>query len=104
MKIEFTNSGILSESENLKASLTTIMSKELIWLSFQITQLEVQLSNKNDQPDGHNKKQCMLEARLDSRQSIKVTNGASCYVQAVNGAITKLKSSYLTIFGRVWNN
>ncbi len=42
----------------------------------------------------------MLEARLEGKQPIAVTDLADTYENAVDGAIQKLKSSLETIAGR----
>ncbi len=104
LKIRFSDAWIISESHDLKDSLTSLMSKELCRMSYQISLVEVHLKYEHDHRDGRHKKFCIIEAHLMGSEPITVTNEASCYAQAVNGAIIKLKTSYITRFGHMWNN
>jgi ribosome-associated translation inhibitor RaiA len=91
-------------SEELRASLTYLLSEELSRYNDQITRLEVHLSDEDGNKDGLNDKRCMLEARVVSRQPIAVTDHAGTHEEAVNGAIDKLKTSLKTILGRLMNH
>ncbi len=104
MQIKFRDARIISESVGLKDSLTALMSKELSRMSFQIINVEVHLKYEHDHMDGKHKKLCVIEAHLIGWEPITVTNEANSYAQAVNGAIMKLKTSYVTRFGHIWNN
>lgn len=104
MKIRFVDAGSISESHGLKDSLAALMSKELIRMKFQLVRLEVYLNHEHDHNGGMKKKFCILEAHLMGCEPITVMSEASCYTQAVNTAINKLKISYITGFGRMWNN
>jgi hypothetical protein len=73
-------------------------------MRFQLIRLEVYLNHEHDQGGGMQKKFCILEAHLMGSEPITVMSEASCYTQAVNTAISKLKISYITGFGRMWNN
>jgi hypothetical protein len=46
----------------------------------------------------------MIEARLEGMKPIAVTNHANTNEQAVEGAIEKLKTSLVTILGRLRNH
>jgi ribosome-associated translation inhibitor RaiA len=84
--------------------LDKLLSEELDRFSEHITRLEVHLSDENGSKDAINDKKCLLEARLEGRQPIVVTQVANNYEQAVHGAIDKLKSSLTTITGRLRNH
>ena len=66
-----------------------------------ITRIEVHLSDENGKKEGVNDVKCMLEARLESRAPIAVTQQADAVELAVSGAIDKLKNSLETILGRI---
>jgi hypothetical protein len=103
MKIQFNTDNNVTGSEELRASLTSIISGELSRFKDHITRLEVHLSDEDGHKDGQNDKRCMIEARIEGRQPIAVTNHADSHEQAVTGAIGKLKSSFDTIQGRLKN-
>lgn len=103
MKIQFNTDNNVTGSEELKTSMTAFISEDLSRYSDQITRLEVHLSDEDGNKHGQNDKRCMIEARLEGRQPIAVTNHADSHEQAVTGAIGKLKSSFDTIQGRLKN-
>lgn len=104
MQIKFSDARIIYESSSLRDSLTALMSMELSRMRFLIIRVEVHLKYEHDHRDGKHKKYCIIEAHLIGWEPITVTNEANCYAQAVNGAIMKLKTSYVTRFGHIWNN
>ena len=104
MTIQFNTDNNIKGSEELRKPLIAVISEELSRFSAQITRLEVHLSDEDGPKNGLNDKRCMLEARLEGRQPIAVTNHANNHEQAVSGAIDKLKTSLDTIFGRLRNH
>jgi ribosome-associated translation inhibitor RaiA len=104
MTIQFNTDNNIKGSEELRKPLIAVISEELSRFSAQITRLEVHLSDEDGPKNGLNDKRCMLEARLEGRQPIAVTNHANDHEQAVSGAIDKLKTSLDTIFGRLRNH
>lgn len=67
----------------------------------QISRVEVHLSDENADKDGQRDMRCMIEARLDGRQPIAVTEEAASMAQAVQGATGKLTRLIATQLGRV---
>jgi hypothetical protein len=65
----------------------------------RLTGVEVHLSDVNG-PKGGRDARCALEARAAGRQPVAVTNEAHMPVDAVKGAIEKMKSLLTTTFGR----
>jgi len=104
MKIQFNTDKNITGSEELKISMTALISEDLIMYSDQITRLEVHLSDEDGNKHGQNDKRCMIEARLEGMQPIAVTNHAPTQEQAVTGAVDKLRSSLNTILGRLRNH
>ena len=104
MKIQFNTGRNIIGSEELRTSLTSIISGELSRFNDHITRLEVHLSDEDSNKNGVNDKRCMIEARLEGMKPIAVTNHADTQEQAVTGAVEKLKSSLNTIQGRLRNH
>ena len=104
MTIQINTDKNLSVHEALKAHLDSLLSEELSRFSEHITRLEVHLSDENGNKDGQSDKSCMIEARIEGRQPIAVTDKANDYELAVSGAIEKLKASLDTIVGKLRNN
>ena len=104
MKIQINTGKNVSANEELRTSLTNLVSEGLSRFIEQISRLEVHLSDEDGNKDGLNDKRCMLEARIEGRQPIAVTHHAGTHEEAVNGAIEKLKTSLKTIFGRLMNH
>lgn len=103
MKIQFNTDNNIKVSNELRVSLTSLISNELSRFNGHITRLEVHLSDEDGHKDGQNDKRCMVEARLEGMQPIAVTNHADSHELAVTGAVDKLKSSIDTIEGRLRN-
>ena len=101
MKIQFNTDNNVTGSEELIASLTSIISGELSRFKDHITRLEVHLSDEDSNKNGVNDKRCMIEARLEGMKPIAVTNHADTSERAVTGAVDKLKSSLTTMQGRL---
>jgi ribosome-associated translation inhibitor RaiA len=103
MKIQINTDKNISGGQEFKTSLTYLLSEGLSKYNDQITRLEVHLSDEDGNKDGQNDKRCMLEARIEGRQPIAVTDRAGTHEEAVNGAIEKLQTSLKTILGRMKN-
>jgi ribosome-associated translation inhibitor RaiA len=104
MKIQINTDKNVSGGQELKTSLTYLLSEGLSRYNDQITRLEVHLSDEDGNKDGQNDKRCMLEARIEGRQPIAVTDHAGTHEEAVNGAVDKLQTSLKTILGRLRNH
>ncbi len=103
MTIQFNTDNNITGSEELQAPLNAAIEKSLSRFSNQITRIEVHLNDENSHKKGQNDKRCMLEARMEGRQPIAVTNNADTNEQAVKGALDKLIASLETIIGRARN-
>jgi len=101
MTIQINTDKNLSVHEAFEAQLDNLFSEELSRFSEHITRLEVHLSDENGNKQGLNDKRCMIEARIEGRQPIAVTDRANDYERAVGGAIEKMKASLDTIVGKL---
>ncbi len=104
MTIQFNTDHNITGNEKLSSPLIALIEKELKRFSDQITRLEVHLSDENGKKEGVNDRRCMLEARIEGKQPIAVTNYANTHEQSVSGAIDKLVTSLDTIYGRMKNH
>jgi ribosome-associated translation inhibitor RaiA len=99
MIIQLNTDKNLAGTEKLNAYLNSLISEELSRFSRQITRVEIHLSDENGPKGGLNDKRCIIEARLEGMKPIAVTNHAETQELAVEGAITKLKTSLEKITG-----
>lgn len=104
MKIQLNTDKNISGDERLEGYLSSLIQHELSRFSDHITRIEVHLADESGQKRGENDKRCMLEARLENRQPIAVTNHANTVEKAVNEALDKLKASIETIYDRSKNH
>jgi len=104
MTIQFNTDHNILGNEKLDTYLSSLLEKKLERFSDLITRIEVHLSDENGEKEGLSDKRCMLEARLEGRPPIAVTNDANTYEKAVSGAIDKLVSSLETKQGRMKNH
>ena len=103
MEIQFNTDKNIDGNEELIASLTALIAKELNRFNDQITRLEIHLSDEDSSKDGINDIRCLIEARLEGLEPMAVTNKANSDEKAVKGAVDKLKSLLDTTLGRLRN-
>ena len=71
-------------------SVTRTIAHGLDRFSAAITRVEVHLSDENSTKSGPHDQRCLLEARLQGRQPVAVTEHAASQDQALRGAVDKL--------------
>jgi hypothetical protein len=59
------------------------------------------LKDENGRKDRFNDISCLLEARLEGRNAIAITNQADTIESAVKGAIDKIKTAIESILGKI---
>jgi ribosome-associated translation inhibitor RaiA len=80
------------------------ISEALERFESQITRIEVHLKDESGRKDGFNDISCLLEARIEGRKPIAITNQANTMDIAVTGAIAKIKTSIESILGKIQKN
>ncbi|GLU57450.1 HPF/RaiA family ribosome-associated protein [Dyadobacter frigoris] len=100
MTIQFNTDKNITGSEEKAAPLVEFLTNDLSRFSDHITRLEVHISDQNGNKDGLNDVRCKIEARMEGKQPIAVSNDADTSSMAVKGASDKLKSALETIVGR----
>ncbi len=101
MKIQFNTDKTIIGNEKNEDFFTSQIAEELERYKSNISRIEVHLSDQNGKKEGWNDILCLLEARLEGRQPIAVSQKADTTELAVSGAIDRLKSSLDTILGRI---
>ncbi len=90
MKIQLNTDANIDGNEAVAAQVAAAVDQALAHFSEHITRVEVHLSDENGDKSGQHDHRCMLEARLEGRQPLAVTDQAATLQQAVHGAAHKL--------------
>ena len=91
----------IQASESLGAQVEAVVTSALGRFVDQVTRVEVHLSDENGEKTGGRDKRCMMEARLEGRQPIAVTDESDSLGGAITGAADKLKCSLDHTLGRL---
>ena len=100
MLIQVNTSNDIKDSQNFNDYVKGVVESALGHISDHITRVEIHLSDKNGHKISDHDKRCVMEARLQGRQPIAVTNDAATFELAVGGATGKLKSAVTSILDR----
>ena len=101
MKIQLNTDRTISADEKQHDYFTHQIAKELENFKAHITRIEAHISDENGKKEGSDATHCVLEARIEGRQPIAVSDQANSTKDAVVGALDKLKSSVESIIGRM---
>lgn len=104
MKIQYNTDKTISGEERNADFFTTQIAEDLDRFQSHISRIEVHLSDENGKKDGIKDILCLLEARLEGRKPIAVSNQADTVALAVSGATDKLKTALETIVGKIQNH
>ena len=100
MQIQVNTDHNIEGHEALADQIRDVVESALNRVSDHITRVEVHLSDENGDKGGPNDKRCMMEARLEGRQPVAVTQHAATLEQAVDGAADKLIRLIESTLGR----
>ncbi len=100
MNIQINTGHNIQGNKALIAKFSSTIKSALIRMSDHITKIEVHLKDEDGAKKGKNDKRCMIEAHLEGRQPIVVTDHADTLNQALDGAIGKLISMIESIQDR----
>lgn len=101
MKIQLNTDAHIHGTEALAAQVSAAVTQALERFSAHISRVEVHLSDENGGKSGPHDQRCMLEARLEGRQPLAVTDQAATLEQAVQGAAQKLAHLLDSTLGRL---
>lgn len=100
MTIQINTDNTLSIEKRSSDYFTSQIAEALQRFDSHITRIEVHLKDENGKKDGLNDITCLLEARLEGRQLIAITNQANSIELAVSGATDKIKTAIESILGK----
>lgn len=90
MQVQINTDHHIQHDEALEAWITAVVESALAHSSDHVTRVEVHLSDENGRKSGQHDKRCMMEARLEGRNPVAVTDHAATLDKAVNDAAGKL--------------
>lgn len=101
MQIQINTDHNIEGHQALSTQVSDIVENALSRFSEQITQVDVHLSDENsNKKSGHNDMRCLIEAHLEGRQPMAVTDQADTLDKAVAGATDKLTRLIESTLGR----
>ncbi|MET6991800.1 HPF/RaiA family ribosome-associated protein [Sediminicola arcticus] len=101
MTIQINTDKTISGEKRSEDYFTSLIAEALQRFDSHITRIEVHLKDENGKKDGINDISCLIEARLEGRQPIAITNQADSVDLAVTGAIDKIKTAVESIIGKM---
>ncbi len=90
MQIQVNTDHTIEGHEALAARIRGVVENAMSRVSDHITRVEVHLTDESGPKSRENNKRCMMEARLEGRQPIAVTDEAATLDASVEGAVDKL--------------
>ena len=100
MQIQINTGHHIEGSEARDEWARRVVESSLGHLADSVTRVEVHFSLENAGKPGQGDKRCLLEARLNGRPPIAVTNDADALDVALNGAVHKLVRAMEHALGR----
>ena len=100
MQVQINTDHNIQHDEALEAWIIGVVESALAHSSDHITRVEVHLSDENGRKSGQHDKRCMMEARLEGRSPVAVTDHAATLDRAVNDAAGKLGRMIESAVGR----
>lgn len=101
MKIQFNTDKSINGDERHEDYFSSQISKKLERFESHLTRIEVFLTDENGKKVGQNDIVCKLEARVEGKRPITVTEQADSMNMAISGAIDKLKAALETVISRM---
>jgi hypothetical protein len=102
MKVQVNTSNDIENKEALETWASEYINEHLARFDQDITSIEVQMTDENHAAKGGGvDKRCMLEARINGRAPIAVTNYAPDQNVAFRGATDKLAHALEHAFGKL---
>ncbi|MFT7524967.1 MAG: ribosomal subunit interface protein [Arenicella sp.] len=101
MKIQINTDANIQTTEALADQVSASIEQALQLFKEHITRVEVHLSDESRGKIGPHDQRCMLEARLEGRKPVAVTDHATTLEEAVDGAAVKLTHLLESTLGRL---
>jgi len=101
MKVQVNTSNDVDNKETLERWATEFLNTQLARFDQDITSIEVQMTDENHSAKGGVDKRCMMEARVNGRAPIAVTNYGADQNLAFRGAADKLANALDHAIGKL---
>lgn len=101
MKVQVNTSNDIENKETLERWASEFLNEQLARFNQDISSIEVQMTDENHAAKGGVDKRCMLEARVNGRAPIAVTNYGADQNLAFRGAADKLANALDHAFGKL---
>jgi predicted component of type VI protein secretion system len=101
MTIQINTDKTISGEQRSEEYFTSLIAEALERFESHISRIEVHLKDENGKKDGINDISCLIEARIEGRQPIAITNQADSVDLALTGAIDKIKTAVGSILGKM---
>jgi ribosome-associated translation inhibitor RaiA len=101
MQIQVNTDNAIERRDELIRDVRAVVEQTLGRFADRLTRVEVHLKDVNSHKGGPDDKHCTVEARPAGMQPIAVTEAASTLVQAVDGAVKKLRTTLDRTFGKL---
>jgi ribosome-associated translation inhibitor RaiA len=102
MKVQVNTSNDIENKDTLERWASDYLNEQLARYEQDITSIEVQMTDENHGTrGGDGDKRCMMEARVNGRASIAVTNYGADQNVAFRGAAEKLANALEHAFGKL---
>ena len=102
MKVQVNTSNAIENKDALERWASDYLNEHLARFEQDITSVEVQMSDENHGTKGGDvDKRCMMEARINGRAPVAVTNFAPDQNLAFRGAAEKLAHALAHAFGKL---
>ena len=101
MQIQINTDNHITGREKLAKEAEATVENALRRFAGQITRVEVHLSDENSHKGGESDKRCAMEARLEGRRPVAVTQEAATIAQAISGAAARLERSLDSTLGKL---
>jgi ribosome-associated translation inhibitor RaiA len=101
MTIQINTDKTLNGEKRNTDFFSTQIAEALQRFENHITRVEVHLKDESGSKDGFNDISCLLEARIEGRKPIAITNQANTMDSAISGAIDKIKTAIESILGKI---
>lgn len=101
MHIEINTDNHIQTDESVVRHVHQSLDPLVNRFSRQVSRIEVHLHDRNADRKGDNDKHCLLEAKVDGRPPLAVSDDASTLAAAISGAAKKLQRVLDSDLGRL---
>tara|TARA_R110000850_G_scaffold277058_1_gene421918 strand:- start:165364 stop:165678 length:315 start_codon:yes stop_codon:yes gene_type:complete len=91
MQIQINTDNNINADKDMEAYYASLIEKALGRFEDHITRIEVHLSDENSEKFGTDDKRCLIEARLNGKQPVAVTNSDETLEKSFRGSLDKIK-------------